>query len=83
MIKTINVEQRHIDEGMARNIYRCPIALATKEQLIGIGYVGIDDIYDINHFIIASLPENAREWLFNFDCDESVKPFSFDIELKD
>ncbi len=75
---TINVTQRHIDNGICLAPCRCPVALAFMDEGIEAGvtpfrlWIGKKSI---------NMPQNASRFVVAFDRGDPVQPFSFEIEL--
>ena len=74
----IKVTQVHIDLGKKENCILCPIALAFLD-------LGYKEIHVYREFVLADelafdLPDNARVFIDDFDCDRHVEPFEFKIE---
>lgn len=73
----IEVTQADIDEGDACNCRECPVALAIARA------VGVEvRVEYLRVFIkekIIHLPEQAVDFIDDFDSERPVKPFSFDL----
>lgn len=78
---TVNVTQKHIDEGWPRVCGKCPIALALKENAWTQPMVTHKQIWDCYNYgkTISNLPPEACEFIEKFDKGEKVEPFSFEI----
>lgn len=84
---TINVTQKHIDQGEMVSADCCPIALAVKEKV----NIQIYDVYVGNHYVRVqglgfreiAMPEEAKRFVRSFDNNFGVgaKPFSFELDL--
>lgn len=82
----IKVTQEHIQFGMRRSRYHCPIALAVKEQT-GVLLCCVDGhettvregglMDGVWHSI--RLPEIARQFVTDFDFLKDVEPFEFEL----
>ena len=85
MITLIEVKHYHIsagDQGCADN---CAIALALKDEYMGVGcevrleddleiYVGTKSLtVDPKQF------DYVKDWVYDFDCDKDVDPFTLRI----
>ena len=85
MIRLIEVKHYHIsagDQGCADN---CAIALALKDEYMGVGcevrleddleiYVGTKSLtVDPKQF------DYVKDWVYYFDCDKDVDPFTLRI----
>ena len=85
MIRLIEVKHYHIsagDQGCADN---CAIALALKDEYMGVGcevrleddleiYVGTKSLtVDPKQF------DYVKDWVYDFDCDKDVDPFTLRI----
>jgi hypothetical protein len=78
---TIRVTQRHIKKGKSNKPKSCPIALALKERFHRPVKVGADKVevnYDYGQ-IVYYLPDEATQFVYNFDGGYKVKPFSFQL----
>ena len=70
----IKVTQEHIDNGKA-SCFSCPIALAGKEQIKGVGIVEVGSLSlftyhnesDERDLIEHKLPKKARQFVRKFD----------------
>ena len=81
----INVTQEDINNGKISEARKCPITLAAN-RIFGDNHVitGITGIlYNIvnNKTECYLLPQEAREFIQNFDSEFPVKPFMFEIKL--
>lgn len=87
---TINVTQRHIDEGSRYHCNSCPVARAISKQLplqmpyiwrVAGGCAIIDDLLSIRTLAIMPLPEEATDFIEYFDRfgRSAVAPFSFEL----
>ena len=75
----IQVTQKHIDEGMENDCFRCPVALAFLDAgffrpdvhgncvwLVGVGSFDLSD--------------TVETWIQDFDEGYPVQPFAFEVE---
>jgi hypothetical protein len=84
--KTIKVTQADIDNGCMRNGVYCPIALAAK-RAFRTQHV---TVHSVIHVISGNntsaktwiLPQEAIEFIFNFDHMVTVEPFEFEAREK-
>lgn len=87
---TINVTQRHIDEGSRYHCHSCPVARAISETLplqvpliwrVAGGCAIIDDLLSIRSVAIIPLPEEATVFIESFDRfgPSAVALFSFEL----
>jgi hypothetical protein len=80
--RTITVLQDDIDKGVKNDPYSCAIALAVKRDLnrdlVTVGYH-----LDIGGLKFANLPPEARNFVRDFDNGEAVKPFKFEVDIKE
>jgi hypothetical protein len=76
---TVDVTYSHIESGICSDGNRCPIALAIREQH------NLD--VSVSHFAVEAygfdveLPQEAADFVMEFDFDRSVKPFTFELEI--
>jgi hypothetical protein len=91
MIKTISVTQQDIDAGEPCHSGNCPVARA----IIGV----IDTHYDVmvgldliwfsykNHTAkvcpLMETPTKVAKFIENFDGNNTVKPFTFELDIPD
>lgn len=88
----ISVTAQDIQRGKHENIKRCPVARAIRRALKGRrvyvavepGYVVLGAFHRANwdSMIDArtiTLPLRVRQWVWDFDGNKPVKPFSFTI----
>lgn len=74
------VTQEDINNGIKGNACACPIALSIGRSLKAICSVGDGDVViDRPSFPSFKLPENAVQFAFQYDNDQKVEPFSFEI----
>lgn len=92
----VNVTQKDIDNGMDNNGFLCPISLALRRRINNRSFVpstkkSLIRIYR-GHWtnphcqLVAMppdvvLPEKATKFINKFDEHETVKPFSFSIDI--
>ena len=74
----IQVTQKHIDAGIPRRPYDCPIALALTDALLSQVSVGMYTFG--NYSIFGYLPQNAQDFRAAFDSQLKMEPFEFEIE---
>lgn len=80
---TVKVTQEHINKGKTMDGYFCPIALSLKAQ----GFKGVSvpggvfsvkvGKFELNYL----LPKKAIFFIYDFDGEGRVKPFTFTAEL--
>lgn len=80
----IEVTEADIEMGKQRRVDACPIALALERTSGRRFYVRCDDIVDAEEdkTSFAELPEEAVEFIQDFDEGHEVHPFSFHLDLK-
>lgn len=77
---TINVTAEHIAKGEHGICSRCPIALAANEA------AGVPSF--VTHEVVCfrkatiPMPDEARQFIANFDNYRAVEPFSFELPLE-
>jgi hypothetical protein len=83
----VKVTQENIDQGVAKDICNCPIALAMQEAgCLGV-FVGRNGahfaINDTRYF--CDLPLEAKEFIDRFDLekDATTRPFTFTLSAED
>lgn len=88
---TINVEHKHITDGIKKSCFQCPIALAIGERLrpniiVRVSNTRVTLHEDGNCLDNIRLPEDVVEFIKRFDKDYpgmlSPQPFSFDIDIR-
>ena len=82
----IKVTEDHIRNGTRRNPISCPIACAVKEQhpiAVEQGWrICSSEIERLSHDIASiDLPQEAKEFIDDFDNERPVQPFEFEICL--
>jgi hypothetical protein len=86
---TITVLQDDIDKGKKGDTRECAIALAAKRDLADL--LGEDEIsvcfgvismFDASH-TVCHLPHEACIFIKAFDRGQPVKPFKFEVELRE
>jgi hypothetical protein len=88
MTMTIEVTEQDILDGCSRSTQNCPIARASKRA-------GLGPLVFVNGFSIKTygargvkpiaryaLPQEACDFVVDYDAGEPVLPFSFEIDLK-
>ena len=85
MIRLIEVKHYHISAGYQGCADNCAIALALKDEYMGVGcevrleddleiYVGTKSLtVDPKQF------DYVKDWVYDFDCDKDVDPFTLRI----
>lgn len=82
----IEVTQEDINNGKVGDCEYCPVALAmnrvtNKEWAIGnYSYCETRD-GEINSDSLRTLPREVTLWIFQFDKDNKVEPFSFELPI--
>ena len=80
----IKVTQKCIDNGMAKCVLGCPIALAVNgnDNVKGstVGKQTVTIVYE-KEFITYALPEEVCDFVTQFDEDQSVEPFEFRLDV--
>jgi hypothetical protein len=76
----IQVTQQDIDEGIAGKCYDCPIALAIARVLhIRLRVFRTIVIYSFGYLIF--LPNCVIQFIDQFDNNEPVQPFEFELDI--
>jgi hypothetical protein len=94
MICIIKVTQKHIDNGIPCRSGECPIALAMQEFFpkyniwASYGWIRfwpLDIIYPKQDVLLAEIvtPPIVGRFIGQFDGNNSVEPFSFQLEVPD
>ena len=78
----IHVTRKHIKQGKWKNARSCPIALALQGCGFNDVVVGSKEA-DINRWCCLPLPQTARRFIERFDSGKPVKPFVFNLKLKE
>lgn len=79
---TIEVTQDDIDKGDEADCDKCPIALAINRATGKRWCVVWHRCWlDEDHSPSIDLPESAVDFIQDFDNDQSVKPFSFELAI--
>ncbi len=83
MILTVEVTEQHIKKGAPADLVSCPIALALNQ----LGYLArvsnrscIIGKGEIRH--IAYMPDEAVNFIADFDDYTNVQPITFDLEFE-
>lgn len=81
----INVTQEDIDAGVKCDSDKCAVALALHRAFPDAKCVGVCHGYAVVDgpgvmYRAFDLPEKVGEFIFAFDGDRHVEPFSFEIE---
>lgn len=85
----IEVKQKHIDEGVAIDCGRCPVALALneatkKEWIISnrwMCYKDCDQYPGFGWSEDTQVPPTVADNIRKFDVDGIMEPFSFEIQF--
>jgi len=78
----IEVTQDDIERGVVADCFRCPIANAVRDVLGPDAVVRVEcDFMDIGAKTVK-LPIEAMKFIEAFDAEESVEPFSFEVEYE-
>lgn len=79
---TIHVTEEDIENGTRMNGNECAIALAGKRELIdcedievSYSWISVDEGDD--QITMYTLPDDAKQFISNFDGDFHVEPFKF------
>lgn len=82
MIIKIEVTQEDIDKGIQASCHLCPVAIAAQ-RTIHDSQIQISSscLYKIQSFYSCKLPTVVRQFICDFDCGNSVQPFTFEIEI--
>ena len=80
----IHVTQRDIDRGAGSYADACPITLAVRRRLVlpwGGVITGVDQVTMVRttEWVRAPLPQEARDFVKEFDEGSPVQPFTFAI----
>lgn len=78
----IKVLQHHIDHGVRRNAFHCPIALALKEQF-GFAEVSVGMHIYSEKRKLCETPYEAICFIQRFDRMDDVTPIIFDLDLEE
>ena len=94
MTTTISMTQQHIDEGTQHHCSLCPTARAIKDAYakqgitasmidVAVGYCGMVEITRLRDGKQAYhiLPEEAEQWIKDYDNGRPVHPITFDMDL--
>jgi hypothetical protein len=83
---TINVTQEHIDKGKKGKCRECPIALAVQEKCISeisVGVISGAIFFDDDSHPASEMAVEAIRFVWAFDLNGKVEPFSFDLDIPD
>lgn len=83
---TIEVTQRHIDEGEVGDCSLCPVARGTQDAFPGFKIVvGDDDIFidEEGVGLNYATPSIVRDFISDFDNGRLVHPFTFTLPDND
>lgn len=78
----ITVTKKDIEKGMKDEMDRCPVAFAIKRRLKKRTGIDVGTRFVYYSAKKTQLPKVARNFIFKFDHNEEVKPFSFNLKLK-
>lgn len=73
----IKVTQADIDSGIPRSGCTCPIALAVKRTHPDLTLIGVSPHSIASTCEIYVLPAVARNFIYDFDAERQVEPFTF------
>jgi hypothetical protein len=79
----VNVEQKHIDAGLAGECDMCPVALALIGAgcyMVTVGNYEMNFIYKDESYYLDN-PNEVVLFIDNFDDENPVVPFSFRLEI--
>ena len=80
----IQVTQEHIEHGIPNNCSCCPIALAVQEvfprQIVEVGQFDLT-VGGTKRHLEYELPEEASDFVEQFDMGHYVRPFDFELEI--
>ena len=80
----VEVTQQDITLGEPAEATSCPVALAMRRTFPKADpWVGIVDAELHESYPDISLPDEAIAFIERFDRNDDVKPFSFEIEVRD
>lgn len=86
----INVTAKHISNGTALSMCKCPVALALKQQVHK--QVTVDE-YELEYLPYSDAskycfarrtsktPKKVKQFIKRFDSGKRVRPFSFDVSF--
>lgn len=77
---TIRVTEANIKEGHRGSCRQCPVALAMLRAGLLFAYVGPYMTWWDGTKHQVAIPEAVREFIFRFDGDMPVWPFSFQLD---
>ena len=79
----INVTAKNIKNGAYGLSSKCPVALAFKDQKYSNVVVGpyVVTILHKHKIIYYKISDKVRNFICDFDCRKSVKPFRFTAKL--
>jgi hypothetical protein len=77
----ITVTEQHIEQGKQASQCFCPVALAIREA------TGIDQLCVLSIGVIfktgsVNLPEEASNFVLDFDAGQAVEPFEFELPIE-
>ena len=80
----VRVETRHIAEGTPNNGSSCPVYLALWEAGLRCLHVGTGYVLwppEIGGGVQTPLPNEAFEWVCDFDAGRPVDPLAFQLQV--
>jgi len=83
----INVTQQHIDEGIQACANQCPVALALREAT-NLNTTIFSQIFlwegddTRNYLYQASTPQHVLDRIRNYDMNDLMAPFDFEIDYE-
>jgi hypothetical protein len=91
MLIQIDVTNDDIKSGCRGMSFSCPIALASKRALKGILEFDRISVYrrmefynlQMDKLSVLNTPESAFDWLANYDANNDVREFSFELNIPD
>ena len=83
----VKVTKEHIAKGTPRNVDCCPISMAMDEagytcETHGRDIRCIMDIENLHSYYPVALPDEAIDFVSDYDRNRDVKPFKFKVTLK-
>lgn len=89
MLKTIEVTQDDINNGIPNSEHSCPVAIALKrvfpDRRVSVNEDSLMLYEEINEVcvrrIIKGTPSEVQAFILDFDDDVAVEPFSFEVDI--
>ena len=81
---TVNVTQDHIDKGVRKEAYHCPVSLALGEADPGSDWCvsTLLVMRENGHDVVSIFPPvTVSKFVSRFDNGDPVQPFTFEIDL--